>query len=128
MAKLPVLMKIVGLGNDRTDRERRDAFRSQMNDTILILHSSCHLNKTFMQHDHRIKDVNGWHHAHVGMAGFIFEGQKDEALGGSRSLTRDDAASRNGRPVVRKFPEFAGGYYADSPRSFARVPGRVLMT
>jgi hypothetical protein len=121
-------MKIVGVSDGRTDREWRDAFRSQMNYTVLILHASFHLNKTFMQHDHRIEAVNAWHHDYVGVAGFIFEGQKDEVLGGSRSLTRDDAASRNGRPVVRKFPEFAGVYYADSPQSFAWVPGRELRT
>src|SRR5258708_11031149 len=60
--KFPESMKIVRLSSGRTDRERPDAFCSEMNNTVLVLHPTFHLNTAFMQHDHRIEAVDVWHH------------------------------------------------------------------
>jgi len=46
-------MKIVGLSRSRTDREWRDAFRSEVHNPVLVLHSPFHLNKTIVQHHER---------------------------------------------------------------------------
>src|SRR6266852_2015151 len=100
-------MGIVRLSGGDTDRERRDPFCSEMNNTVLVLNATFHLNKAFVQHDHRIKTVDVGHHNHVGVASLIFQSKKNEALGSSGPLTSDDATGRHGGPVVRKFPEFA---------------------
>src|SRR5882672_1099809 len=96
-------MKIVRLSSGGADRERQDAFRSEMNDTILALDSTFHLNKAFMQHNHRIEAVNVRHHNNVGMARLILQGQKNEAFRGSGPLASNHRATSNSGLIVGKF-------------------------
>ena len=77
-------MKVMRRDTCCADRERPNAFGSEMNNTVLVLNSSFHLHKAFVQHDHRIEGIDVWHHNHVGMASLIFQAQKDEPLGGAQ--------------------------------------------
>ena len=101
-------MKIVRLSSGGTDRERRDEVCSKMNNTILVLHSTFHLNKAFVQHDHRIETVDVWHHNNVGVACLMFQGQKNEALGKAPNCSRVAPASSCACKLLRPAEQRAG--------------------
>ena len=69
-----------------------DDTRFDVNDAVLILQLSSNGEKAAARDDEavRLKDIG--RDDDVGDAGFIFEGEKDEAFGGARALTGDDSS------------------------------------
>ena len=67
-------MKIVRLSFSRTDRERRDTFGFEMDNSVLILHSTLNPNKSLVQHGHGIGAVYVWHNDDIGVASLVFQG------------------------------------------------------
>jgi hypothetical protein len=63
-----------------------------VNDSVLVLYAALHANEPFVKYDHRIEAVDIGHHYNVGMTGFIFKRNKDQAVGRPGMLAGDDGA------------------------------------
>ena len=65
-------VKIVRLRSHRTHNQRQNSFCFHVYDSILVLNSAFHANKSFMDNHHRIGPVHIRHDNYVGVTRFIF--------------------------------------------------------
>ena len=79
-------MKIMRRNIGRTDAQRHDFLRLEMDNPILVLNLAMHSHKPFMHHDHRIGAVHIRHNNDIGVARFIFKREKDQSFRSPWSL------------------------------------------
>jgi len=63
-----------------------------VDDTVLILERAFNQKKTAARDDHAVTLEDVWSKDYICDAGFVFQREKDESLGGARALARDDAS------------------------------------
>lgn len=72
-----------------------------MDDAVLVLERAFDQKKTAARDDHAATLEDVWSKDYVGDAGFVFQREKDESLGGAWALACDDAACDSYGVMIR---------------------------
>jgi len=94
-------MKVMRGHDGAGDVERNDALGFDVNHAVLILQRAIDAQKAAAGGDHAVAFEHVRSEDDVGDAGFIFEGEKYESLGGTRTLARNDASGDADRLIAR---------------------------
>ena len=91
---------------DIRDVERRDSLGLDMDHTVLVLERAFDQEKSVASNDKTVLLEYIGCEDDVGDAGFVFEGEKDEALGCAGALAGDDAAGGADGLIATSLNEF----------------------
>ena len=101
-------MEIVRVNAGARNIDRSDVKCLHVYDAILYLQSTLNVEEAVARDNNAVALKQVWRDDDVGDSSLIFQREKDEALGCSRSLTGDDA-SRNANEAVVGASEFVSG-------------------
>src|SRR6266849_3359993 len=114
-----LLIEIVRTGFGLRDRERQHALGLHRNDVVLVLKGPFHYEELLGSQQQPVFLKQVWSDDCIGHPGFVFQAEKDETLGGARTLAGDDASSNAQMLAMGNAAEFARS--ADSHRFHPRA-------